>query len=60
MTAKVIWSALLTGGFCAVFAVGIDAIMTAFSTVQIALIALTSGFLGRLFAHLVPDRRQVR
>lgn len=42
-----------TGGFCAVFALGVDALTDALNWMQVMVISFLSGFLGSLFAHFV-------
>ncbi|MFV2052887.1 hypothetical protein [Aliiroseovarius sp. YM-037] len=50
-------SAILTGVFCAGFALFVNAITPMVSTYQVALLASISGFLGSLFAQIVLGRR---
>jgi hypothetical protein len=57
MWMRVITSALVTGGFCGVFAVLIDAVLPPFMGLNVAIIAGLSGFLGSLFAHFVIGRK---
>ena len=49
--------AALTGVFCSVFALGVDAVLDMAGQAAVALIAATSGFLGSLFASAVTERR---
>ena len=49
-------AAFATGGFCAVFALGVDAVTDALNWRQVALVSFLSGFLGSLFARLVLGR----
>lgn len=51
-------SAILTGVFCAGFALVVDAVVSMVSTYQVALLASISGFLGSLFAQSVLGRRK--
>jgi len=51
-------SALLTGVFCAGFALVVDAVVSMVSTYQVAILASVSGFLGSLFAQTVLGRRK--
>ncbi len=53
MTRAMLISALTTGGFCAVYALAVDAVVSMVTTTQVALLAASSGFLGSLFASLV-------
>ena len=46
-------SAVLTGVFCAGFALVIDAVVSMVSTYQVAILASLSGFLGSIFAQTV-------
>lgn len=50
--------AVLTGAFCAVFAVGIDWLTNMLERGQILGLSFVSGFLGSLFASLVLRRRR--
>ena len=52
--------ALLTGFFCAVFAVGIDYVTDMLERNQIILFSFTSGFLGSLFARLVLGKGKTK
>ena len=56
MTSRVLISALLTGVFCAGFALGVDAVTEMVETWQVAVIAMISGFCGSLFAHFSLHR----
>ncbi len=53
-----VMTAVLTGVFCAGFALFIDAIVTMASTSQVALLASVSGFLGSIFAQTVLGKRK--
>ena len=53
-----VMTAVLTGVFCAGFALFIDAIVSMASTGQVALLASISGFLGSIFAQIVLRRRK--
>jgi energy-converting hydrogenase Eha subunit A len=55
---KILLTALLTGGFCAVFAVGVDAILPEVMGYEVAMIAMISGFCGSIFAQLALRGRQ--
>lgn len=48
--------AFLTGAFCAVFALAVDAVLAMVNQWQIAALAATSGFLGSLFSRAVLGR----
>ena len=48
--------AILTGAFCAAFAVGIDWLTDMLARGQVIGISFVSGFLGSLFASLVLRR----
>jgi len=48
--------AALTGTFCAVFAVVIDATTNMLDTVPVIALAFVSGFLGSLFSRFVLGR----
>ena len=50
--------AVLTGAFCAVFAVGIDFATDMLRTGSIIVFAFVSGFLGSIFARLVLGERR--
>ena len=50
--------ALLTGVFCSVFAVVIDAIMDMAGPLQVAILAALSGFLGSLFGQTVLKKKR--
>ena len=56
LTRTVFTRAVLTGAFCSVFAIAVDALMDQLSMVQVMLAAAISGFLGSLFAHFVLSR----
>ncbi|MDV7144990.1 hypothetical protein R3X27_20100 [Tropicimonas sp. TH_r6] len=45
--------ALLTGVFCALFAVGVDWLLPPLMGLNVAIIAAISGFCGSLFARFV-------
>ncbi len=53
MAKRAILSALITGGFCAIFAFIVTALGMLISVVPGLLIAFVSGFLGSLFASYV-------
>ncbi len=57
MSRELVISALLTGLFCAVFAFAVDAVMDMTRTWMVAVIALISGFAGRIFAHFMMGGR---
>jgi len=50
--------ALLTGGFCSVFAVTVDMIMDLVSAWHVAVLGGVSGFLGSIFARTVLRGRK--
>ena len=56
MTRVILLSAVLTGAFCAVFAVGIDWLTDMLARRQVIGLSFASGFLGSLFASLVLRR----
>lgn len=56
MIRPLLMSALLTGCFCSVFALGIHWATNMLGQVSILLISFTSGFLGSIFASLVLGR----
>ncbi|WP_101069132.1 hypothetical protein [Roseovarius salinarum] len=49
-------TALLTGLFCSVFAVVVDAILDMAGVWMVAAVSMISGFLGSLFAQLTTGR----
>jgi len=51
-------AALLTGGFCAVFAIFLNIILPTMTVTALLLGAGTSGFLGSLFAQTVLKGRK--
>lgn len=51
-------SAILTGMFCAVFALAVDAVVSMVDTWQVAVLASVSGFCGSIFAQTVLGRRK--
>jgi len=51
-------AALLTGGFCAVFAIFLNIVLPTMTVTALLLGAGTSGFLGSLFAQTVLKRRK--
>ncbi len=53
MLRSILLSAVLTGIFCACFAVGIDWLTDMLESGQVAGISFASGFLGSLFASTV-------
>ncbi len=50
--------ALLTGAFCAGFALAIDTIVSMVSTWAVAGLAATSGFFGSIFSRAVLGKRR--
>ena len=46
-------AATATGGFCAVFALGVDQVTDALNWMQVVGVSFASGFLGSLFARMV-------
>ncbi len=58
MSRTILTAALLTGGFCAGFAVVIDWLTDMLAWGQLFGISFASGFLGSIFASLVLRRRQ--
>lgn len=56
MIKTILISAVLTGLFCAVFAVGVDYLTDMLRRGQVIGISFTSGFLGSLFAQTVLGR----
>ena len=48
-----LFTALTTGSFCGLFALGVDAVTMGLSWWQIILAGAVSGFCGSMFAHLV-------
>ncbi len=46
-------AATATGGFCAVFALGVDRVTDALNWMQVVAVSFASGFLGSLFARMV-------
>ena len=52
--------ALLTGFFCAVFAVGIDYVTDMLERNQVIVLSFTSGFLGSIFAGLVLRKGKMK
>lgn len=54
---RMLWlTAVLTGGFCAVFAMGIDWLTDMLARRQVIALSFASGFLGSVFAQLVLRR----
>ncbi len=53
MIRSMLFSAFLTGGFCAAFAVGIDWATDMLDRTSILMVSFVSGFLGSLFAQSV-------
>lgn len=49
-------TSVLTGVFCAVFAVGVNFVTSALSLLGVVGVAFASGFCGSLFAQLVLGR----
>ena len=60
MLRTILVSAVLTGAFCAVFAVAIDWITDMLDRRQVIGLSFTSGFLGSLFAQIVLRRWRER
>lgn len=58
MLRTILLTAVLTGVFCAVFAVGIDWLTDMLERNQVVGISFVSGFLGSLFAQTVLGRWQ--
>ena len=58
MTRSILMAALTTGGFCAVFAVGVSQITQMLAIWQVAGVSALSGFLGSLFASFVLRRQR--
>ena len=56
MIRPILLTAVLTGVFCAVFAVGIDWLTDMLEAGQVVAISFSSGFLGSLFAQTVLGR----
>ena len=56
MTRAILMSALLTGVFCAGFAVFIDTLTDMLARNQVIIVSFISGFLGSIFARLVLGR----
>ncbi|NDR55815.1 hypothetical protein [Aliiruegeria sabulilitoris] len=52
--------AILTGVFCAVFAVGVDYVLPPLMGLNVAIIAAISGFCGSLFARSVLREHENR
>ncbi len=51
MVKQIIITAVMTGAFCSVFAVGIDWVTDMLDRQQVIVVSFTSGFLGSLFAN---------
>ena len=60
MLRTILITAVLTGAFCAIFAVGIDWVTDMLDRNQVIGISFTSGFLGSLFAQTVMGRWRER
>ena len=58
MPGPVLMTSVLTGVFCAVFALGVDAVFSALPMLAGIALAFVSGFCGSLFAQLVLRRGQ--
>lgn len=58
MTRAIVISAVLTGVFCACFAIGVDYLTDMLDRQSIVVVSFVSGFLGSLFASLVMRKRQ--
>lgn len=56
MLGPVLTTSVLTGVFCAVFAIGVDTVFSALPMIAGIALAFVSGFLGSLFAQLVLGR----
>ena len=56
MIRPILLSAVLTGFFCACFAVGVDWLTDMLQRGQVIGVSFASGFLGSLFASLVMRR----
>ena len=56
MVKTIMKSAVLTGAFCAAFAVGVDYLTDMLQRGQVIGISFVSGFLGSLFAQTVMGR----
>lgn len=56
MLRTIVSTAVLTGAFCAVFAVGIDWLTDMLQRNQVIAVSFMSGFLGSLFAQTVLGR----
>lgn len=56
MLGPIVTTSLLTGVFCAVFAVGVDTVFSTLPMIAGIALAFVSGFLGSLFAQLVLRR----
>lgn len=55
---RTVWiGALLTGTFCAAFALGVDVLTDMLDRTNILVVSFISGFLGSLFASLVLRRK---
>ena len=59
MARSLLLPAVLTGVFCAAFAVGIDYITDMLARGQVMLLSFVSGFCGSIFARLVLRRGKV-
>lgn len=55
--APIVSTALLTGVFCAAFAVLVDAVTDVLAFGAVILVSFCSGFLGSLFAQVVMQRK---
>ena len=53
MLRMILLPAVLTGFFCACFAIGVEWLTDMLDNRQLAMVSFTSGFLGSLFASLV-------
>lgn len=53
---RILYAAILTGTFCAVFAVGVDWLTEMLGRGQMFGISFVSGFLGSIFAQSVLSR----
>ena len=60
MWRAIVLTAMLTGIFCAVFAVGIDWATDMLERQQVIVVSFVSGFLGSLFAQTVLGRWRER
>jgi hypothetical protein len=57
MLRAAIFPAVLTGIFCAIFALAVDTLTDMLAQGQVMLVSFFSGFLGSLFASVVLRRK---